>query len=138
MSIAGLLGTTNTLTTGVVTTRTSGGTAGATDGGTANTSQSQSCRQQSESEFVDWRHLTVTADTLTANTNCTCGPNCTGDSVITNLRINGRLVGGVGGIAAPAGVIVSTDANGNVILTAAPNTGLSVFVPNVGTINHNP
>lgn len=131
---AGLLGTTNTLTTGVVTTRTSGGTAGATDGGTANTSQSQAVVNNLNLSLLTGA-LTVTADTLTANTNCTCGPNCTGDSVITNLRINGRLVGGVGGIAAPAGVIVSTDANGNVILTAAPNTGLSVFVPNVGTIN---
>jgi uncharacterized repeat protein (TIGR01451 family) len=126
---AGVFGTANALTTGVITTRTSGGTAGAPDGGNANTSQSQAqvanlnlglLRTVIAGFVIPGTGLNVTADLITANTNCSCATLCTGTSQIVNLRVNGILV----------------DATLVAAALATPNQpAIGVNVPGIGTVN---
>jgi hypothetical protein len=68
------------LSTGVLLSSTSGG-------GTSSQSEAT----------VNGTNLTVggniiTADVLRANSFCTCGPGCSGSSVVTNLRLNGIAI----------------------------------------------
>jgi hypothetical protein len=76
------LGLTTTFTTGVIQTMTSGGTVNGVP-----TSQSQATVNDLNLAIAG---NTITADTLTANSQCTCGangPTCSGDTVVEDLVI---------------------------------------------------
>jgi hypothetical protein len=135
----GILGSNNTLSTGLVTTRTSGGADGIVDGGTENSSQSQAVVNNLNLNIgavVDpltggsiVTGLSTTADTITANTQCACGSVCSGTSVIEDLRVNGLLVGSeIPFVVVSGSVTVQTDVNGNVFLAATPNSQITVTV----------
>jgi len=122
------------ITTGVVDTITSGGAQGIVDGGNENTSQAQSIVNNFNLALTGTTNVSpngvrVSADKITANTYCSCASACTGNSVITNLRVNGELVGGNGYGSTPipveSGITATRDSSGNIILTATPNSMLT-------------
>ncbi|MEO8073342.1 MAG: carboxypeptidase-like regulatory domain-containing protein [Acidobacteriota bacterium] len=112
----------NLITTGAITATTSG---------SGNSSQSTAT--------VNDTNLTVggniiTADVLTANSQCTCSvtgvPSCTGSSVITNLRVNGLAITVTG---APNQTITATVATVTTTIiineqTPSPPSGNSITV----------
>ncbi len=121
----GLLSSSNNLNTGVINTMTSGGSAA----GTPDSSQSESSVNALNSLLLG---NTITADVVRANTQCsgTNGtPSCTGNTVITNLRINGTLInvntttsvsllGGVGTVFINEQTVSSTGQTRNITVNA--------------------
>jgi hypothetical protein len=106
----------NLITTGVLLSSTSGG-------GTSSQSEA----------IVNGSNLTVagniiTADVLRANSFCTCGPGCSGSSVITNLRLNGIAVNVTG---APNQTITLTVAT----VTTTIIINEQIFSPGAITVN---
>ncbi len=137
IQLGGILGSNNTLSTGLVQTRTSSGQVGVNfgdPGAGVNTSQSQAVVNNLNLNILAATlfnaGLSVTGDTLTANTNCSCQSGCTGNSQIKNLRVNGMLVGLDIGFAVlnNSGTVTGQfDIFGNLFLTATPNTQISLL-----------
>ncbi len=127
------------LTTGIINTRTSGGPAGVAAGDTGatnNSSQSQAVVNTLNlniAALTGFAGLTVSATTVTANSTCVCGPNCTGTSVIENLRVGGLLVSNSGAVGTiPFTTIAGTvTVNANGTITADPNSQIRVVVGGV-------
>jgi uncharacterized repeat protein (TIGR01451 family) len=137
IQLGGVLGSGNTVSTGLVNTRTSGGAAGVAagdPGATNNSSQSQAVVNNLNLNIAAVTDpltglplsaaLNVSATTITANTNCVCGPTCTGTSLIKDLSINGLLVGST---ALPFTTIAGTvTLNADGTLSATPNSQIRV------------
>lgn len=121
----GALGLNNNLNTGVLNTMTSGGN----QAGTPDSSQSSASVATLNALLLS---NTITADVVNSNSQCTAAngvANCTGNTTITNLRINGvlidvtstasvSLVGGVGTVFINEQVVEGSGQSQNITVNA--------------------